>query len=165
MRRVAVTQRPNLKQSALAHGYPFDPASGVPYWDETAYYSFTMRQIEDHLEGPAEEIERLCFEVLNRAVADETVFQRLRIPEAFWNYIAESWRNLEKGLLGRFDFSYDGSGPAKLLEYNADTPTTLRSEEHTSELQSRRNLVCRLLLEKKNKHYSLHSILLKHIPS
>src|SRR5690606_41269963 len=28
----------------------------------------------------------------------------------------------------------------------------LRSEEHTSELQSRENLVCRLLLEKKNKH-------------
>src|SRR5690606_40630604 len=27
---------------------------------------------------------------------------------------------------------------------------TLRSEEHTSELQSRENLVCRLLLEKKN---------------
>ena len=26
----------------------------------------------------------------------------------------------------------------------------IRSEEHTSELQSRRNLVCRLLLEKKN---------------
>src|SRR5690349_23668746 len=28
----------------------------------------------------------------------------------------------------------------------------LRSEEHTSELQSRRDLVCRLLLEKKKKH-------------
>src|SRR5690606_41728693 len=28
---------------------------------------------------------------------------------------------------------------------------SLRSEEHTSELQSRENLVCRLLLEKKNK--------------
>src|SRR5439155_19209819 len=28
----------------------------------------------------------------------------------------------------------------------------LRSEEHTSELQSRGHLVCRLLLEKKNKH-------------
>jgi len=124
MRRVTITQRPNLKQSALAHGYPYDAAGGVPYWDETAYYSFTLRQIEDHLEGPAEEIERLCFEVLNRAVADETVFQRLRIPEAYWNYIAESWRKLEKDLLG-FDFSYNGSGPAKLLEYNADTPTTL----------------------------------------
>src|SRR5262245_63977110 len=29
----------------------------------------------------------------------------------------------------------------------------VRSEEHTSELQSLRHLVCRLLLEKKNKHY------------
>src|SRR2546430_13564785 len=28
--------------------------------------------------------------------------------------------------------------------------STLRSEEHTSELQSQSNLVCRLLLEKKN---------------
>src|SRR5688572_31091017 len=30
-------------------------------------------------------------------------------------------------------------------------PPPLRSEEHTSELQSQSNLVCRLLLEKKNK--------------
>src|SRR5438874_9532163 len=30
-------------------------------------------------------------------------------------------------------------------------PRPLRSEEHTSELQSRRDLVCRLLLEKKKK--------------
>ena len=125
MRRVPVAQRPNLKQSALTHGYSYDDASGVPYWDETAYYRFTLRQIEDDLEGPAEEIESLCFEVLNRAVCDETVFRRLRIPEAYWNYIAESWRNQEKNLIGRFDFSYDGNGPAKLLEYNADTPTTL----------------------------------------
>src|SRR5690606_42040584 len=33
-----------------------------------------------------------------------------------------------------------------------------RSEEHTSELQSRENLVCRLLLEKKN-HYNLVSLI------
>src|SRR5688572_32051677 len=31
------------------------------------------------------------------------------------------------------------------------TRSTTRSEEHTSELQSQSNLVCRLLLEKKNK--------------
>src|SRR5690349_22538883 len=31
---------------------------------------------------------------------------------------------------------------------------TARSEEHTSELQSRRDLVCRLLLEKKKKNLS-----------
>src|SRR5256886_11467980 len=36
-----------------------------------------------------------------------------------------------------------------------DPPSlTFRSEEHTSELQSQSNLVCRLLLEKKKKTYS-----------
>src|SRR5258706_1871672 len=34
---------------------------------------------------------------------------------------------------------------------------TLRSEEHTSELQSLTNLVCRLLLEKKKKHPTTRS--------
>src|SRR5687768_18219364 len=34
----------------------------------------------------------------------------------------------------------------------------LRSEEHTSELQSRLHLVCRLLLEKKNTCISIHKI-------
>src|SRR2546429_2041877 len=33
-----------------------------------------------------------------------------------------------------------------------------RSEEHTSELQSRLHLVCRLLLEKKKKTYTLHVV-------
>src|SRR5690606_40586285 len=37
----------------------------------------------------------------------------------------------------------------RLLD-RADLPLEVRSEEHTSELQSRENLVCRLLLEKKN---------------
>src|SRR5699024_11514830 len=34
-------------------------------------------------------------------------------------------------------------------EYEPDAPIEARSEEHTSELQSRFDLVCRLLLEKK----------------
>src|SRR5688572_32279776 len=36
-------------------------------------------------------------------------------------------------------------------ELKAFVKSTLRSEEHTSELQSQSNLVCRLLLEKKKK--------------
>src|SRR5215475_15892339 len=35
-------------------------------------------------------------------------------------------------------------------------PPGVRSEEHTSELQSRENLVCRLLLEKKKKNKNTH---------
>jgi glutathionylspermidine synthase len=38
---------------------------------------------------------------------------------------AETWRLQSPSLYGRFDFAYDGSGPAKLLEYNADTPTSI----------------------------------------
>src|SRR6266478_6921530 len=38
---------------------------------------------------------------------------------------------------------------------------TRRSEEHTSELQSQSNLVCRLLLEKKKKQYNKPRILSK----
>src|SRR2546430_11024471 len=38
-----------------------------------------------------------------------------------------------------------------------------RSEEHTSELQSQSNLVCRLLLEKKNRRRN--SAILRHAPT
>src|SRR3712207_8199926 len=41
----------------------------------------------------------------------------------------------------------------ELLENSVDAGST-RSEEHTSELQSRQYLVCRLLLEKKKKNLS-----------
>src|SRR5690349_22557451 len=40
--------------------------------------------------------------------------------------------------------------------------STTRSEEHTSELQSRRDLVCRLLLEKKKKKYSRFTYITRH---
>src|SRR5688572_32756304 len=40
-----------------------------------------------------------------------------------------------------------------------DKCQTPRSEEHTSELQSQSNLVCRLLLEKKKKKHKQHIII------
>src|SRR3989442_8787081 len=42
--------------------------------------------------------------------------------------------------------------PTKLQDVVASPITVARSEEHTSELQSRPHLVCRLLLEKKKKN-------------
>src|SRR5690606_40721952 len=49
------------------------------------------------------------------------------------------------------DFSYCDSGMLAWLDVVAELSASGRSEEHTSELQSRENLVCRLLLEKKKK--------------
>src|SRR5690606_40916236 len=41
-----------------------------------------------------------------------------------------------------------------------DSDRVIRSEEHTSELQSRENLVCRLLLEKKNKKIKILQVII-----
>src|SRR3712207_8176873 len=57
-------------------------------------------------------------------------------------------------LLGRRD-----RGLVMTAAMHTPSPDTTRSEEHTSELQSRQYLVCRLLLEKK-KHYSPNLVLL-----
>src|SRR5690606_39836104 len=50
-------------------------------------------------------------------------------------------------------FSFDGDKAGRRAAWRALQVCLplLRSEEHTSELQSRENLVCHLLLEKKNK--------------
>src|SRR2546427_5145143 len=57
----------------------------------------------------------------------------------------------------RFAARWLGECEVQLLVASSGSPTkqpaiALRSEEHTSELQSQSNLVCRLLLEKKKKN-------------
>src|SRR5256885_12236336 len=72
-------------------------------------------------------------------------------------------------LFGRFEGHFDSfnAAAASNAEANCISGTCAtsrhcissrhRSEEHTSELQSPCNLVCRLLLEKKNTYTSRHS--------
>ncbi|HEB79674.1 MAG TPA: hypothetical protein ENI79_04285, partial [Rhodospirillales bacterium] len=85
MNRIPVSQRPDLEKAALEHGFEFQGDDGIPYWDETAYYRFTLRQIEEDIEAPADEIESMCFEVLDRSLSDETIMKRLKIPEPYWD--------------------------------------------------------------------------------
>src|SRR5690606_39400649 len=49
------------------------------------------------------------------------------------------------------NYTWDAIGPGIGIQKTQVEAVGRRSEEHTSELQSRENLVCRLLLEKKNK--------------
>src|SRR5687768_18139128 len=58
-----------------------------------------------------------------------------------------SWRAVRSGLAPIRRLVAAARAPVK----NANRDHRGRSEEHTSELQSRLHLVCRLLLEKKNK--------------
>ena len=125
MDRIPVEPRKDWRETAEEHGFRFHTIDDERYWDESVYYRFSLDQIENDLEDPTAEIEQLCFQVVERALSDDSVLRRLGIPEAFWDYVADSWRNQERNLYGRMDFAYDGSGPAKLFEYNADTPTSL----------------------------------------
>jgi glutathionylspermidine synthase len=82
-------------------------------------------EIERGIEAPTGEIDAMCLELVSHAIDDERTLRRLKIPEAFWPLISDSWHRDEASLYGRLDLSFDGRGPAKLLEYNADTPTSI----------------------------------------
>ena len=53
------------------------------------------------------------------------LYARLKIPPLAVPLIETSWHADPPSLYGRFDLAYDGSRAPKLLEYNADTPTSL----------------------------------------
>jgi glutathionylspermidine synthase len=125
MRRIACPERDDWRITAQTCGFDFHTIDGERYWDERAYYAFTLQEIEEKIEGPTGEIDAMCLELVSRAIDDDEYLRRLRIPEAFWQLISESWHRDELSLYGRLDLGFDGHGPAKLLEYNADTPTSI----------------------------------------
>jgi glutathionylspermidine synthase len=125
MQRIACHERSDWRDVAAATGFVFHTLNGEPYWDESAYYAFTLAEIERDIEGPTAELDAMCRELVARAVQDERMLRALCIPERFWTYIAASWKRGDPSLYGRFDFAYAGTGPAKMLEYNCDTPTSL----------------------------------------
>ena len=126
MERVSSTPRPDWREHVERDlGFDFHTIGGAPYWDETACYRFSTAEI-DALDDAAAELEQMALEMVSQVVkAGEPAYERLRLPRAAWAAVERSWNMAEKNLYGRFDLGYDGNGPPKLLEYNADTPTAL----------------------------------------
>lgn len=125
MKRIHLGARPDLVQKAEAAGFTFHAMYGEPYWDEDTVYEFTLAQVENDIEDPATELHEMCRQAADHIVASEELMERLAIPRAHWDLVAESWQSDQPELYGRFDLIYDGHGPAKMIEYNADTPTAL----------------------------------------
>jgi glutathionylspermidine synthase len=125
MQRLACPERDDWRTTADETGFDFHTIDGERYWDERACYVFTLDEIERQIEEPTGEIDAMCLELVARAIDDESILRRLKIREAFWPLISESWHRDEASLYGRLDLRFDGHGPAKLLEYNADTPTSI----------------------------------------
>jgi glutathionylspermidine synthase len=123
MRRLALTPRPDQRAHAAKLGFAFAEIAGEPYWDETACYVFTADEV-DTLEAATAELDLRCLDAVAHAVAHD-LGGPLGIPDGAWPIVKSSWQRGEPSLYGRMDLRWDGTGPPKLLEYNADTPTAL----------------------------------------
>ncbi|MEU5398783.1 glutathionylspermidine synthase family protein [Streptomyces sp. NPDC005963] len=131
MKRHTIDPRPGWQGIVEQQGciypltrYPDD--SLRPYWDESAYYEFSLPEVEA-LEEVVEELHAMCLAAAAHIVERDR-FAELGITDPrLVPLVAESWRRRAElpTLYGRFDLRYDGTGPAKMLEYNADTPTSL----------------------------------------
>jgi glutathionylspermidine synthase len=125
VKRIAITPRPDWQATAERYGFLFHTLDGAPYWDESAYYAFTLEQIERDIEAPTEALHQLALSLVDEIVRSEALMTRLAIPEPYWDWIAASWHQRQPHLYGRMDLVYDGNGPAKLYELNYDTPTSI----------------------------------------
>ena len=95
-----------------------------PYWHEAAVYEVSEEEVE-YLEGVTEELHDMSVEAARHMVEDSGTMARLGLPPEATELMRASLLDPGISLYGRFDLAYDGTGPAKLLEYNADTPTGL----------------------------------------
>ncbi len=123
MKRLAIPPRPNWQHEVEQLGLTYHTPGDRPYWDESACYEFTAREIHE-LEASTEELQRLCL-AAGQFIIDQDRFDDLAIPPAARQIIRDAWESEPPSIYGRFDLAYDGAGPPKLLEYNADTPTSL----------------------------------------
>ncbi|HAZ54214.1 MAG TPA: hypothetical protein DCY50_04100 [Franconibacter helveticus] len=124
MERIAISERPDWREKATEYGFNFHTMYGEPYWCEEAYYKLTLAQVE-RLEAVTEELHQMCLQVVEKVVASDELMAKFRIPKHTWEFVRQSWRTQQPSLYSRLDLAWDGAGDPKLLENNADTPTSL----------------------------------------
>jgi glutathionylspermidine synthase len=122
MRREPATPRAHWRERCEEVGFAYHSIDGT-YWDESACYVFTTEEI-DQLEMATARLHQMCLEACEYIVSHNR-FAEFAIPPQFHQLVATSWRRRDATLFGRFDLAWHGEGEPKLLEYNADTPTSL----------------------------------------
>jgi glutathionylspermidine synthase len=123
MKRYRLQPRSDWPAKVESIGLTYHSHEEGPYWDESACYELNAREV-DVLEAAANALHFLCIDAAE-AVIQNDWWARLGIAAAAIPAILHSWERDDFSLYGRFDLSYDGLTPPKLLEYNADTPTAL----------------------------------------
>src|SRR5579863_6744909 len=123
MRRVASPPRANWQKKVEAAGLTWHTGERQAYWNESAFYEFTAKEV-DLLASATNELEGMTRRAA-QYVIENRLYSKMGISELAVPLIERSWEAEPPSLYGRFDLMYDGCHPPKLLEYNADTPTSL----------------------------------------
>ena len=123
MRRQSIPPRPDWQKTVEGQGLLFHSIDDRTYWDESAYYAFTRAEI-DALEKCTYALNDMCLAAVQHVI-DEDRFDEFQVPATHRDWVRQSWDRDEVTIYGRFDLAFDGRSPPKLLEYNADTPTSL----------------------------------------
>lgn len=123
MKRHVCQPRSDWRARVESVGLTYHSHEQGPYWDESACYELSVAEV-NAVETAANALHHRCIEAAE-AVIENGWWTRLGIPAAAVAGILKSWERDDFSLYGRFDLSYDGGSPPKLLEYNADTPTAL----------------------------------------
>lgn len=123
MNRRLIAPRLNWQHIVEEQGLDFHTIDGDLYWDESACYEFTSREV-DELEAATNELQQMCIEAVQH-VLDQGRMDEFQIPETLQPWVRASWDREDPSVYGRFDLVYDGVRPPQMLEYNADTPTSL----------------------------------------
>jgi glutathionylspermidine synthase len=105
------------------HGGSESDGDGTPYWDESAFYEFSVGEI-DRIEAATNELHQMCLAAA-QSVIDRKLYERFAIPQIAIPLIERAWESEPPSLYGRFDLCVNPAGEIKMLEYNADTPTSL----------------------------------------
>ncbi len=121
MQRLKINPRNDYVKRLEAQGLSFH--SWDDYWKEDVCYQFSLKQIEE-IEAATQELHAMYLNAMKFAIEGKRL-GKLGIPAQFWKGIEASMERDDFSLYGRFDLAYDGKSPPKLLEYNADTPTSL----------------------------------------
>lgn len=121
MRRIKQVERVDRAAKLESIGLSFH--SWDDYWNEGVAYEFSAAQV-DELERVTNELHDMCYRAIGHILCHYRLGE-LGIPQSFWKAIERSFKNCDWSLYGRFDLAYDGVRPPKMLEYNADTPTSL----------------------------------------
>jgi glutathionylspermidine synthase len=123
MKRHEINPRPDWQKRVEEYGMTYHTPNGQPYWNESAYYSFTMGQVET-FEKVVAELHEMCLAAAQHVI-DHERFREFGLSPLVGDAIKASWIAEPPSIYSRFDLGYDGRNPPKLLEFNADTPTAL----------------------------------------